>query len=268
VRLNHFRFPRVATVAAGVVAAVALAGCLPVRPPPPPPPPGVYTGLGFDTCVTPSTGAMSAWLQSPYRSIGIYVGGANYGCGDGTLSASWVSTVSHWGWRLAPLYVGLQAPCVWQGGLGTIDPNVAAAQGVGAADDAVTRAANIGLGAGTPIYFDMEAYNSGDANCRNAVLTFTAYWTAELHNHGYVGGYYSSSASGIADEANTSYLKPDDIWFANWNNQTNIFDDPYFSNSVWPNHQRLHQYQGGHYEYWGGAWLNIDADIDDGQLAG
>jgi len=266
-RPNHFRFPRVATVAAGVVAAVALAGCLP-----PPPPPGVYSGLGFDTCGAPSTGAMSAWLNSSYRSVGIYVGGANRACPDGNLSASWVSTVSNQGWRLAPLYVGLQAPCVFQGGLGLIDPASAAGQGGAAADDAVTRAANLGLGAGTPIYFDMEAYNSGDANCRNAVLTFVTYWVAVLHNRGYVAGYYSSSASGIADEAavfnNPGYLKPDDIWFANWNNQTNIFGDPYFSDALWTNHQRLHQYQGGHNESYGGVTLNIDNDVDDGQLAG
>jgi Domain of unknown function (DUF1906) len=270
VRRNRFRFPRVATIAAGVVAAVALAGCLPLPPPPPPPPPGVYSGLGFDTCVTPSTGTMSAWLNSPFRRIGIYLGGANYGCGNGTLSASWVSTVSHQGWRLAPLYVGLQAPC--QTGLSPIDPNQAGAQGSAAADDAVTRAANIGLGGGTPIYFDMEGYNSGDVTCRNAVLTFVTNWVAELHNRGYVAGYYSSSASGIADEAavvgKPGYQWPDDIWFANWNNQTNIFGDPYFSDALWSNHQRLHQYQGGHDEAWGGVLINIDRDVNDGQLAG
>jgi hypothetical protein len=269
VRRNRFPSPRVATIAAGVVAAVALAGCLPVRPPPPPP--GVYSGLGFDTCGAPSTGAMSAWLNSSYRSIGIYVGGANRGCPDGNLSASWVSTVSHQGWHLAPLYVGLQAPCAWQGGLATINPGATAAQGVAAADDAANRAANFGLGGGTPIYFDMEAYNNADANCRNAVLSFVNFWVAELHNRGYVAGFYSSSASGIAVEASavgTGNQVPDDIWFANWNNRTNIFGDPYFSDALWSNHQRLHQYQGGHYESWGGVTLNIDSDVNDGQLAG
>jgi Domain of unknown function (DUF1906) len=67
---------------------------------------------------------------------------------------------------------------------------------------------------------------------------------------------------------NPGYLKPDDIWFANWNNQTNIFGDPYFSDTLWTNHQRLHQYQGGHNESYGGVTLNIDNDVDDGQLAG
>jgi hypothetical protein len=272
-RRSRFRI-RPVTVAAGVAAAVVLAACVPVRPappPPPPPPPGVYTGLGFDTCGAPSAGAMSAWTTSPYHSIGIYIGGANRGCPDGNLSASWVSTVSQQGWRLAPLYVGLQAPCVFQGGLGLINPGAAPSQGVAAADDAVNRAANFGLGGGTPIYFDMEAYNSADATCRNAVITFVTYWVAELHNRGYVAGYYSSSASGIADEASavgTGNQVPDDIWFANWNGRANIFGDPYIPDSYWVNHQRLHQYQGGHNESYGGVTLNIDNDVDDGQLAG
>ena len=71
-----------------------------------------YTGGGFDTCAAPSVSQMSAWLGSPYRSIGIYVGGVNRACATGNLSASWVSTVKAMGWNLVPLYVGFQAPCV------------------------------------------------------------------------------------------------------------------------------------------------------------
>ena len=75
----------------------------------------VFTGLGFDTCAAPDTGTMQAWLSSPYRALGIYVGGANRACGDGNLSAGWANAVQAQGWKLAPLYVGLQAPCVNQG---------------------------------------------------------------------------------------------------------------------------------------------------------
>src|SRR6516164_124804 len=77
----------------------------------------LYTGLGFDTCAAPSTATMAAWLASPYRSVGIYIGGANRACGDGNLSAGWVGSVEGQGWRLVPEYVGLQAPCAFQGGL-------------------------------------------------------------------------------------------------------------------------------------------------------
>lgn len=271
-RRNRLGRPRAATVAAGVVAAVVLAACVPVSPPPPPPPPpGVYSGLGFDTCGAPSTGAMSAWLSSPYRSIGIYVGGANRGCPDGNLSASWVSAVTSQGWHLAPLYVGLQAPCVWQGGLATMDPGAAGLQGAQAAIDAANRAGSFGLGGGTPIYLDMEAYNNADVNCSSEVLSFVNFWVAELHNLGYVAGFYSSSASGIAVEASavgTGNQVPDDMWFANWNGTANIYGDPYFADDLWNVHQRLHQYAGGHNESWGGITINIDNDVDDGQLAG
>ncbi len=68
--------------------------------------PGAFSGKGFDACTAPSTGHMAAWLKSPYRAVGIYIGGANRACGDGNLSSSWVRTVSSSGWHLMPLYVG------------------------------------------------------------------------------------------------------------------------------------------------------------------
>ena len=63
---------------------------------------------------------MQKWLASPYRAIGIYLGGINRACPDGNLSASWTATVVSQGWNLLPLYVGLQAPCVPQAGLALI----------------------------------------------------------------------------------------------------------------------------------------------------
>jgi uncharacterized protein with LGFP repeats len=223
----------------------------------------VYTGQGFDTCSAPNTGTMQAWLQSPYRALGIYVGGANRACGDGNLSAGWVNAVQAQGWKLAPLYVGLQAPC---GGPGaTIDPGNPSGQGTQAADDAAQRAANFGMGAGTPIYFDMEAYGSG---CSGTVVTFLDAWTNELHRLGLVAGVYGSSASGIHDLAASNPNVPDDVWFAAWNGSTSVFGDPDFPNSAWPNHQRIHQYQGGHNESFGGVTLNIDLDFADAALTG
>jgi hypothetical protein len=230
-----------------------------------------YTGGGFDTCAAPSIGQMQAWLSSPYRSIGIYVGGVNRACGDGNLSASWVSTVESMGWSLAPLYVGLQAPCVLQGGLQLINPAAAATEGSESADDAVARAANFGLGPGTPIYFDMEGYGSSPA-CSQAVETFLSYWTAELHHRGYVSGVYGSSASTIADQAdvylNPAFQRVDDIWYAHWNGCANEEDPAYFPDQYWANHQRLHQYVGNTTETWGGVTLSIDRDYDDGAVAG
>src|SRR5919198_1248477 len=95
----------------------------------------LYAGPGFDTCSAPSTATMQSWLASPYRAIGIYLGGINRACPDGNLSASWTATVVAQGWNLLPLYVGLQAPCVSQAGLALINPSTAATDGSTAADD-------------------------------------------------------------------------------------------------------------------------------------
>src|ERR1039457_2020211 len=51
-----------------------------------------YTGPGFDTCAAPSSSVMQTVLQnSPYRAVGIYIGGSDRACGQVNLSAAWVS---------------------------------------------------------------------------------------------------------------------------------------------------------------------------------
>ena len=50
---------------------------------------------------------------SPFTSVGIYIGGINRACRNRALdSPGWVQTVVAQGWRLIPIYVGLQAPCI------------------------------------------------------------------------------------------------------------------------------------------------------------
>ena len=71
----------------------------------------VGRGNGFDACSAPTTTQMSAWLASPYRSVGVYIGGVARACAQPNLTKSWVSTVTGQGWGLLPIYVGLQAPC-------------------------------------------------------------------------------------------------------------------------------------------------------------
>jgi hypothetical protein len=258
-----------APLLAALAAVVGLTGCFALYRSPPPP--GVFMGWGFDACQAPSSDQMHAWLSSPFRSVGIYIGGDNRGCSQPTLNAAWVSTVANEGWHLAPLYVGPQAPCTSATRVSVINTTYPGYFGALSADDAIAQANALGLGPNTPIYFDMEAYNSSDPFCVEVVRQFVANWVNELHLHGYVAGYYSSSASGIRDEAliapNPAYAHPDAIWFANWDNRGSVFGDPFFSDALWFNHQRLHQYQGGHLESWGGVVLNIDNSIDDGPLA-
>ncbi|MCW2755671.1 MAG: hypothetical protein JWQ32_3082 [Marmoricola sp.] len=234
-----------------------------------------FTGMAFDTCSAPSVTSMKAWLSSPYRAAGIYIGGSMRACGDGNLSASWVSQVRALGFGLLPLYVGVQAPCVYQSGLAMIVASKAAAQGTSSADDAVSRAKFFGLGAGTPIYYDMEAYNSGVTGCKQTVMKFISAWTAELHRLGYKSGAYGSTASLMVNMAtsvgSTGFSAPDDVWFAHWNQLQNTSDAssyPAFSDSYWRSHQRVHQYAGGANQSWGGVSLNIDANWVDAAVAG
>ena len=42
-----------------------------------------------------------------------------------------------------------------------------------------------------------------------------------------------------------------------------VFGDRYVSDAIWANHQRVHQYRGGHRETWGGVTINIDSNFID-----
>jgi hypothetical protein len=240
------------------------------KPKPKPIPRRVYVGTGFDTCTAPAVSDLRDWLSSRYRAVGIYIGGINRACGDGNLSAPWVSDVNRMGWRLIPIYVGLQAPCVMQGGLAQIDGGHGEAQGDAAAADAAGDAARFGLARGSTIYFDMEGYGD-DGGCRAAVHAFLDGWTRGLHAHGYYSAVYSSADSGIHDLStsygDTSFARPDAIWTARWDNWADVWDDPAVPNSEWGHHQRLKQFAGGHDESFGGTTINIDSDVLDGPVA-
>jgi Domain of unknown function (DUF1906) len=229
----------------------------------------VFTGLGFDTCSTPSSSAMAAWAASPFRGVGIYIGGENSACSQPNLSASWVSAQTTAGWHLIPTYVGLQATTSSCSSCAKMTTAAAATQGTAAAEDAVTEATAIGIGSGSPIYFDMESY-SPTTTATHAVLTFLEAWTNKLHALGYQSGVYSSSGSGIvdlADQIGTGYPLPDDLWIADWNGAENTLDSDVPSTG-WANHQRIHQFRGGHDDTYGGVTINVDSDFVDGATVG
>ena len=260
------RRPR-STVAAATARMRAHARSRDTVPATPAAPGQVYTGLGFDACSTPSPTTMADWGASPYRGIGIYIGGTNMACSQPNLSATWVSQESAAGWHMIPIYVGLQSPSNSCGCAG-ITPATAATQGTAAAQDAVVDAQAIGMGGGNPLYFDMEGYNRTTTNT-SAVLAFLEAWTAQLHASGYLSGVYSSDASGISDlvaQQGTGYVEPDELWIANWNGSQSTTDAD-VPPQYWAAHQRLHQYQGAHNETYGGAKINIDGDYLDSATA-
>ena len=66
------RWQRLGGIALAMVLALAVAGSgsatVSARA-------AVFTGYGFDACTAPDLPTLGAWLASPYRAIGIYVGG-------------------------------------------------------------------------------------------------------------------------------------------------------------------------------------------------
>jgi Domain of unknown function (DUF1906) len=210
-----------------------------------------YTGEGFDACAAPSSAYMSAWKgSSPYGAVGIYIGGAERACAQPNLTAGWVSQQAAAGWRFIPIYVGPQAEFT--------QITAPASQAAAAADDAVTQAAALGFGPGTPIYYDMEAYPA--AQKANA-LAFLSAWTTQLHAQGYRSAVYSSSSSGVTDLVGnfTKYAMPDVIWDALWNGQANT-TDPVIPAADWPTGRRAHQFSGGANETFGGDTIDVDQD--------
>ena len=232
-------------------------------------------GLGFDACTAPSVATMTAWLASPYRMMGTYLGGVNWACDYGNFTSDWVRRVSAEGWRFIPIWVGEQASCSAIPGAALINPANAAAEGRAEAGSAVSTARSFGYGPGSTLYFDMEGYDKSDATCVRGVLTFLSAWTRGLHSAGYKSGVYSSAGSGITNLASeygatsydgAPYTGPDDIWIADWDGNPQLFADPYVSDRDWPAGRRLRQYAGGHSETWGGDTLTIDSDIIGGPV--
>jgi hypothetical protein len=218
-----------------------------------------YTGLGFDTCTAPSPSYMLAWRNnSSYRAIGIYLGGADAACDQPNLNPEWLLQSALGGYHFIPMYVGPQAE------FGEL--SAPSQQGRASADDAVMLAKQLGFGPRTPIYYDMEAYLPGETT---AVLQFLSAWTTTLHSLGFLSGVYSSSDSGVSDLARQyfshTYAMPDVIFDAWWNGEANT-SDPVFSGGQWPNHMRIHQFNGNVVQSYGGDTIQIDQDYMDVQL--
>lgn len=228
-----------------------------------------YTGLAFDTCTAPTLAQLTAWKASPYRAVGIYVGGVNRTCAQPQLTPAWVSGATAMGWRLVPIYLGLQAPCgTRRYKMSTTSSN---REAVREADDAVAKAKALGLLPGGAIYNDMENYDRTNTVCRNAVLHYLSAWTKELHLQRYVSGIYANLSSGALDLAaaynSTSYARPDALWIARWDGNSALTGWAGVPNTFWAVGQRGKQYKGDHAESYGGVTLNIDNDRFDAPVA-
>jgi hypothetical protein len=225
-------------------------------------PQGTFRGAGFDTCAAPSARTLNSWLASPYRAVGIYIGGINRACAQSSLTASWITAIRAHGWHYFPLYVGLQASCVQAPGDASMSASGAAAEGAAAARDAVRQAQSLGIPRGTPLIYDMEAYSG----CNAEVITFLNAWDTELHVKGYQAGVYESfSDIGGLIHAAGRMTEPDVIHYADWDGHATTASS-YMPARMWINNQRIHQYRGPHEATWGGVAMDIDNDWLDVSL--
>jgi hypothetical protein len=213
--------------------------------------------------------------MSPYWGVGVYIGGESRGCSQPELTRTWVRTQHRKGWRIFPIWNGLQAPTLDRGTRHQVRcssrpaypmggrPEVARRQGVRAADRAVRHARDLGIKRGSTLFLDVEAFDNTVGRCTRAVLNFQSGWNHRLHTRGWKSGFYSSGASGIAalDEARADspghYTMPNVLWLAWGNGQADLEGEPYVRDRFWAN-QRLHQYDLDHRMRFGSVRLHVD----------
>ena len=246
-------------------------------------PPGGNTRIslnrGFDKCDSPTVSQMQIWWNtSPYFDMNIYMSGRNRACAaQPNLSASWVDQVTAMGWGLIPTVVGYQSPCTSSTTTAKLsfDPAVAEQQGRGEADIAVTAAINLGLTAGSILYYDMESYSEtvNTPGCRVATTAFLKGWTDRIKELNYRSGVYGSPTNAVNDWIGIPEpSRMEAVWLARWDLVMSVWTynspSPVVPTNVWANHQRIKQWQNPHNETWGGVTFNIDGDIADGPVAG
>ncbi|HSP82014.1 MAG TPA: glycoside hydrolase domain-containing protein [Myxococcaceae bacterium] len=233
---------------------------------------------GFDKCAAATTSQMQSWRSSsPYKDANIYYGGSARACSQPNLSSSWVSTVFAQGWRLIPTWVGPQAPCSGYGNTFSYDAATARSQGLSEADAAVNAASALGLGASTPLYYDLENYNETNATCTTAVRAFVNAWVERVKQRGYIAGVY-----GNAYDAQHDWIPgvisnpPDAVWIASWACSAGttscgwsptVWGISGLSDSYWTNNQRVRQYWGDHTETYGGVSFAIDSNYANAPVA-
>lgn len=242
--------------------------------------PGVFTGLGFDQCLTPSQSAMTAWRRaSPFRAVGVYISGDSRACrSQPNLTASWVANQLAAGWHLLPITLGPQASCQPRFPRYSDDRKISAkpagdyaearAMGTAEATKTIAAAKALGLVPGSTMFYDLEGFDYGREACRESALRFLSAWTVQIRKLGYRSGVYSSVGSGIKvlERQRVTPLPgivlPDQLWLARYDGKANTSSTEYLSDAGWPGN-RIKQFQGGHNETWGGVTINIDRNYLD-----
>jgi hypothetical protein len=236
--------------------------------------PRIFRGEAFDACEAPSLATMRAWKKSsPFKAIGVYIGGRARACRQPNLTADWVRKVNRMGWKLLPLYVGSQSPCVRAANkqkhrMSRSNPW---AQGAQEGQNAIARAKALGMKGGSPVYLDMEYYNRHNKSCAATTLRFVKGWNTSVRKKGYMTGFYSSATSGVAHMESArkagEISLPQIVWFARWKLPGNVAGEPVLASNAWHPHRRIHQYQGNVNKTYGGHTLNVDRNRVDAPVA-
>lgn len=241
-----------------------------------PPPPDAPLGTAFDAKSAMTLSEMAAWkTYSPFNTAGVYIDvdeefDNRADKVQTNLTRSWVDQVFAAGWRLIPIYVGLQAPQLCRTASYnsmSADPDTARSQGFAAAADAVRSVQDLGMGQGTPIYYDLEGYRPG---CTGAIIAFLDGWTEGLHGAGYVSGLYGSRTSAMTDVTEalgrSGFDEPDAVWVSTGSGVPTLLGLETPPDSLWTN-ARMHQYRLNVTRTYGGVTRQIDENMVDAPLA-
>ncbi|WP_404960659.1 DUF1906 domain-containing protein [Streptomyces sp. 147326] len=234
-----------------------------------------FKGEGFDACTAPTQKAMDTWrADSPFRAIGVYIGGPARACAQPRLTARWVERQAAAGWHLMPIWVGPQPWNSPSTGLST-DPSEANGQGREAAEGAVDAARSLGMPEGTVLYNDLENYTDR-ATWDAPVVAYLTAWTQRLHELGFRSAAYVSVSSGVkalsAHHHQAPQAMPDVLWAARWNLSASVGDADMglpAGTAQWAGPRRAHQFRGDHNATYGGVTINIDrnwVDVDPAAL--
>jgi len=233
--------------------------------------------MGFDACTLPTLSQLQTWwTSSPYKTVGIYLGGSEFACSSGlsNLTASYVSSVLAQGWQIVPIWVGAQGVQTGTNFAYTISSNTSTAytQGVTEADSAIAQMVTLGVSQNAPIVYDMEAYAYTVTANLAATQAFIEGWDTELHAKGYLAAVYSSHNE--FDGWTPAVVTPaiDTIWFAYFTQSTGactsgcttVFPSAIdLPTNYWTNHHRSRQTSGSFNSTYGSLSLSIDEDYTD-----
>lgn len=235
----------------------------------------IFDGRAFDTCQAPPAETMRTWKRdSPFGAVGVYIGGRGRACPQQrNLTPEWVDAVHRMGWKLLPLYVSSQSPCVSaphkrKMRMSTEEPYE---QGRREGMDAVRQAQRLGMARRSAVYLDMEGYDRHNTECAETTLRFVQGWNNAVRSQGYLAGYYSSADSGIAhlETARAAGARglPSVMWFARWRVPQSVTAERRLHARAWQPHRRIHQHSGNVQRTYGGRTLHIDENLVDAPVA-